>query len=258
MRYLIFNVLLLLLIIVILLKVSIITNECFTNNQPTSGIIVSTEPVKINIIYTQEEIQQVEPSDEVFAPQYAPPFIQPPAIQTKTKVQPAPPEQPQISIKDVEDCKIELNNRIKQINSYKAQKNSERQNLVMQQQMDDQQLNLQNAIKLQQYKANTAASGENYQIISDKLTAIKTENANCKSRIDMFNYNFEQVRNCCKSETERVQKLRQTIYEQCVVPQAKFNSHLSNINNEISATQVQINQFKTSNDDLQNKIINCK
>jgi len=251
--------LLLLLIIVILLKTSItITNEFFTNNPHTSGIIVSTDPVKINIIYSQEETREVEPSDEVFAPQYAPPFIQPPVIQEKNKVQHVPQEQPQISIKDVEDCKIELNSRIKQINAYKGQKNSERQNLIMQQQMDDQQLNLQNAIKLQEYKANTAASGENYQIMSDKLSALKEQKANCKSRIDMFNYNFEQVRNCCKSESERVQKFRQTIYEQCVVPQSKFNSHLSNINNEISTTQVQINQFKTSNDDLQNKIKNCK
>jgi hypothetical protein len=205
----------------------------------------------------QKSKQKIEPNEQVFATEYSPPFIQP-ASQVQPKVElKVEPEKIQISPNDISNCKIKLNDRIKEINNLKTQHLAEKQKIQDQREIDDQNLNLQNAIKMQKYKLKTTEVINQYKQNDQKINDIKIENTNCQARISGFPLTLEQAQICCLSESQKALKIKQDINEKCTVAHANLISKLSSLNNEIPNIQNQIDELKSSNDDLINKLKDC-
>lgn len=266
MRYLIFNILLIMLIIICIFKPYIV-NEYFVNIKAEEvGFNVNLEPVEIKIIYSQKEKrrEEVQPSEEIFPTQYSPPFIQQKIITHEPKVdQPTPEVQPVVTVKDITSCKTQFENRLTEINNIKKKHLSDAENLLLNRQIYDQRISLQNSEMVQQYKNEANITSQKYTDALSILNKIKDQGKECLKRFQSFNFNFEQVRNCCSSESQRALQLKQYLNEKCTVdPVTLVNklelvTKLSNINNEIKSIKNKINQLQENNNNLNQQIDTC-
>ena len=252
------------LIIVCLFKPYIV-NECFIDIKPDKvGFNINLEPVEIEIIYKPKRIEDIQPSEEVFPIQYSPPFIQQKIIPSEPAQEPVPEVKPVITMKNIMNCKTQLNNRITEINSIKTKDLSDNQDLLLNRQMYDQRVSAQNDEIIQEYKNESNVTNRKYIEALGLLNDIKNKNKECQKRIQSFNFNYEQLRNCCSSESQRALQIKQVLYEKCTVDpinssvnKLELVDKLSKLTNQIKSIKDQISQTQVQNDNLNTQIDKC-
>ena len=264
MRYLIFNTLLIMLIIVCLFKPYIIS-ECFDDIEPNEvGFNVNLEPVEIKIIYTPKKIQEVQPSEEIFPTQYSPPFIQQKIIAPEPVPEPVPEVKPVITVKNIMSCKTKLNDRINEINKIKIKDLNDAQELLLNRQVYDQRVTAQNDEIIKGFKDESNISNRKYIDQLGVLNDVKNQNKECQKRIQSFNFNYEQLRNCCSSESQRALQIRQVLYEKCTVDpfnplinKLELVGKITSLTDQIKSVKDQISQLQINNENLNTQIDKC-
>jgi chromosome segregation ATPase len=223
------------------------------------GFYISLEPVETDIIYSRpKKVEEVQPSEEVFPTQYSPPFIQQRIITQEPVSKPEPiPEVEPVTLKTIVSCKTLLNNRINEIASIKSKDMSDAQDLLLNRQMYDQRISAQNSETVQQYKSEANISNRNYLDALSHVSDLKAQNKDCQKKKDTFNFNYEQVRNCCSNEAERASKIRDVLYEKCTADKLPLIEKLSKINNQINSNKDLINQLQAKNDSINTQIDTC-
>ena len=265
MRYLIFNTLLIMLIIVCLFKPYIV-NERFVDIEPNKvGFNVNLEPVEIKIIYTPNKTQVVEPSEEIFPTQYSPPFIQQKIIAPEPpSPEPIPEVKPVITVKNIMSCKTQLNNRITEINKIKSKDMNDAEELLLNRQVYDQRIQAQNDEIIKGFKEEANISNRKYIDQLGVLNDVKNQNKECQKRVQSFNFNFEQLRNCCSTETQRALQISQILYEKCTVDpfnplvnKLQLVGKISTLIDQIKSAKDQISQIQSNNENLNTQIDKC-